>query len=205
MLKKIFYLLLLFSVIAKADIKSHQQYYSFLSKRFNIHNYQLCNKFIHSCPIDIFPDLNCVEKILQSKEVCQQFARLTDAIGDQLITVKQIANFFLITQTFPGDGQNNFYILSNGYLIKAYIDPRKLDISLDKKYKKTSFFIVNWGEPKYKKNKEGSHSFLTKLRITDGCLACPSIAFATIEFQFNKKGDYLGPKLKSFKLTSSSF
>lgn len=202
MLKKISFLLLLFSVIAKADIQSHQQYYPFLSKGFNIHNYQLCKKFIQSCPVDIFPEPSCVEKIFQTKQVCQQFAKLTDVIGTQFITVKQIAKFFLITQTFPGDGQNSYYLLSKGYLIDTSIDPRNLDLNLGKKYKKNSFFIVNWDEPHYQKNKQGSQSFLAQLRITEGCLACPSIAIAEIEFQFNKKGDYLFTKLKSFKLIS---
>lgn len=203
MLKKIIYLLWLFSVVAKADFKSHEQYYSFL-QNFNIHKYQQCNKLILSCPVNPFPDADCVEKIVQTKEVCQQFAKLTDVVGDRLITVKQIAKFSLITETFFGDGQNNYYILNKGYLIRTYIDPRDLDANLDKKYKKTSFFIVNWGEPRYQKNTDGSQNFLAKFRITDGCLACPTIAFATIEFRFSKIGDYLGPKLKSFKLTSDS-
>lgn len=204
MLKKIVYLLWLFSAVAKADIKSHEQYYSFLSQGFNFHNYQQCNKLILSCPGDAFPDADCVEKILQTKEVCQQFAKLTGVVGDQFITVKQFGKFSLIIQTFFGDGQNSYYILSNGYLIKIYVDPRDLDASLKKKYKNTAFFIVNWGEPRYQKNTDGSKNFLAKFFINDGCLACPSIAFATIEFRFSKIGDYLGPKLKSFKLTSDS-
>ena len=203
MLKKIVYLFCLFSAVAKADIKSHEQYYSFL-QGFNIHKYLQCNKLIQSCPMDGFPDADCVEKILQNKEVCQQFAKLTDILNNSLITVKQIAKFFLITETFSGDGQNSYYVLSNGYLIRTYIDPRDLDASLEKKYKKTSFFIVNWGEPRYQKNRDGSQNFLAKFKITDGCLACPSIAFATIEFRFSKMDDYLGPKFKSFKLTSDS-
>ncbi len=203
MLKKIVYLLWLFSVVAKADIKSHQQYYSFLQD-FNIHKYQQCKQLIQSCPGGVFADVNCVKKILQTKEVCQQFAKLTEVVSDQPITVKQIAKFYLITQNFLGDGQYSYYVLSNGYLIETYIDPRDLDASLEKKYKKNSFFIVNWGEPRYQKNTDGSQNFLAKFRITDRCLACPSIAFAIIEFKFNKRGDYLGPKLKSFKLTSDS-
>lgn len=203
MFKKIVYLLFLFSIVAKADIKSHQRYYSFLSQ-FNIHNYQQCNKLILSCPGDVFPDADCVEKILQTKEICQQFAKLTNVVGDRLITVKQIAKFSLITETSYGDGQNSYYILSKGYLIRTYIDPRDLDANLEKKYKKTPFFIVNWDEPQYQKNPDGSKNFLAKFLINDGCLACSNIAFATIEFRFSKIGDYLGPKLKSFKLTSDS-
>lgn len=204
MLKKIAYLLWLFSAIAKADIKSQESYYSFLNQGFNIHKYQQCNKLIQSCPKNAFPDTDCVKKILQSKEVCQQFAKLTDIVGNWLITVKQIADFFLITETFPGDDQNSYYILSKGYLVKIYVDPRDLEPSLAKKYKKTSFFILNWGEPWYQQNTDGSKIFLAKFKITDGCLACPNIAFATIEFRFSRLGDYLGPKLKSFKLTSDS-
>jgi len=203
MLKNFVYLLFLFSVVAKAEIK-HEKYYSFLSQGFNIHNYQQCNKLIQSCPVDIFPDGDCVEKILQTKEVCQQFAKLTDALGTTFITIKQIADFSLITEELLADGQNSYYILSNGYLINTNIDPRELDASLAKKYKKTSFFIANWGEPQYQKHKEGSQSFLAELKITEGCLACPSIALATIEFKFSKIGDYLGPQLKKFQLTSNS-
>lgn len=152
-----------FSVVAKADIKSREQYYSFLSQGFNIHKYQQCNKFIQSCPIDVFPDADCIEKILKTKEVCQQFAKLTDLVGDRLFTVKQIGKFSLITETFPGDGQNSYYVLSKGYLIKTYIDPRDLDASLEK-YKKAAFFIVNWGEPQYQKNRGGHKIFLLNLK-----------------------------------------
>lgn len=204
MFKKIAYLLFLFSALAKADIKSHEHYYSFLSQGFNMNNYQQCNKLIQSCPADIFPDASCVEKIFQTKNVCQQFRKLTDIIGKTLITVKQIASFSLITENFPADGQNNYYILSKGYLIDTNIDPRELDASLAKKYKKTPFFIVNWGEPQYQNNKKGLQSFMVVLDVTDHCLACPRIALATIEFKFNNIGDYLGPQLKSFKLASDS-
>ncbi|MEN9917241.1 MAG: hypothetical protein RLY40_1173 [Pseudomonadota bacterium] len=204
MLKKIVYLFCLFSVAAQADIKSHESYYSFLSQGFNIHKYQQCKQLIQSCRRDVFPDADCVEKMLQTKEACQQFAKLTSLLGSWFISVKQIANFSLITETFPGDGQRSYTILSNGHLINVYADPRDLDASLEKKYKKTSFFIVNWGEPKFQKNRDGSQNFLAKFKITDGCLACPSIAFATIEFRFSEIGNYLGPKLKSFKLTSDN-
>lgn len=204
MLKKIIYLFFLFPVIAKADIQSHERYYSFLSQGFNIHNYQQCDKLIQSCPVDIFPDPDCVAKILQTKKICQQFARLTDVLGDWLITVKQIASFSLITETTLGDGQNNYYILSKGYLINTNIDPRELDANLAKKYKNTSLFIVNWGEPQYQKNKDGSQSFMVVLNVTDGCLACPRIALATLEFKFSPSGNFIGKQLINFQLTSDS-
>ncbi len=204
MIKKMVYLLFLFSIVAKADIKSHERYYAFLSQGFNIHNYQQCDKLIQSCPIDIFPDANCVEKIFQTKDVCQQFRKLTDILDSTLITVKQIADFSLITEEFVADGQNNYYILSKGYLINTNVDPRELDVSLAKKYKKTPFFIVNWGEPQYQKNRDGSQSFLAQLKITDGCLACSSIALATIEFKFNQSGNFIDRKLKDFQLITDS-
>ncbi len=200
MFKKIFYLLFLFSVVAKADIKSHEQYYSFLSQGFNIHNYQQCHKLIQSCLVDVFPDANCIEKILQTKEVCQQFRKLKQVLNSTSITVKQIADFSLITEIFLADGQKNYYILSKGHLITTDIDPRELDVNLAKKYKETPFFIVNYAEPRYQLNKNGTQSFLVTLKITDGCLACPRIALATIEFKFSKIGDYLILQLKKFKL-----
>lgn len=204
MFKKIVYLLFFFSVMAKADIPPHGQYYSFLNQGFNIHNYQQCNKLMQSCPVDIFPDARCLKKVLQTHSVCRQLAQLTDVLDTPFITVKQIANFSLITENFPADGQSSYTILSKGYLINTNIDPRELDVSLAKKYKTTSFFIVNWDEPKYQKNKDESQSFLAKIKITKACLACSSIAFATIEFKFNQSGDYLGPQLKNFQLTSDS-
>lgn len=204
MFKKVIYLLFLFSVVAKADIKSHEPYYPFLSKGFNIHNYQRCHHLIQSCPVSIFPDARCLKKVLQTNQVCQQFAKLTDALDNPLITVKQIANFSLITENFPADGQNSYYILSKGYLINTNVDPRELDVNLTKKYKKTSFFIVNVDEPPYQKNKDGSQSFLAKLKITKDCLACTNIAFAIIEFKFNQFDDFIDTQLKSFQLISNS-
>ena len=65
-----------------------------------------------------------------------------------------------------------------------------------------AFFLL--GEPQYQKNKDGSQSFLAQLKITDGCLACSSIALATIEFKFNQSGNFIRRKLKSFQLITDS-
>lgn len=67
-----------------------------------------------------------------------------------------------------------------------------------KKYQQASFFIVNWNEPGYSINKDGSHKFTVVLKITEDCLACPTIGWATLGFNFSKEGVLLGIKLDKF-------
>lgn len=203
--KKFGFLLLLLPLFAKADNLPKNNYYPFLKQGFNISSYQKCRTLIRKCPLEgVFPALSCVNKIVGENRVCAQFAKVVDIVSADLTTLlaKQVKGFTLFDVLYTADGQHEYYILSKGHLINTNSDPRSLSDVFAKQYKTTSLFIVNWGEPKYHVNPDGSQHFTTVLKITEGCLACPIIGWATLAFNFTKKGNFLSIKLIHFKPNS---
>ncbi|MES2998614.1 MAG: hypothetical protein V4700_04755 [Pseudomonadota bacterium] len=205
--KKICFLLLLFSALAKADINTKNNYYPFLAQGFNISHYQKCQSLIRQCPSEgIFPIPSCVKRVVNENKACWQFAKLLKIVdaSPTTLSAKQVKEFTILDLLYTADGQHEYYILSKGNLWNTNIDPRSLSKVIAKQYKQASFFIVNWGEPKYHTNPDGSQRFTAVFRITDGCLACPVIAWPVLTFNFTKEGRFLGARLKNFKLDSEA-
>lgn len=198
----ILFLPLAFPAMLRAGIASQCKYPDFLSSGFNINNYNQCYKLISQCPSNgLLRDKTCVDKIVSTIPVCQQFGKLAQErkIPANQISAKQMGNFTIINVTFPADGQNSYYIISpNGCFINTNIDPRKLDKSLNENYQKTNFMIVNWGEPSYQRNTDGTQTIRVTLKITDTCIACPLIGYAVINFDFDDYGKLLNQNLVSF-------
>lgn len=180
------------------DINSISHYYSFLSQGLDINAYQKCRDLLNKCPTDNFlPDQQCTKHILRTERVCTQLDKLTQILTNTPIA-KQVKIFTVLDSYHNGDGQHEYYILSKGKLFATTIDPRILNKDFAKKYQQASFFIVNWNEPGYSINKDGSHKFTVVLKITEDCLACPTIGWATLGFNFSKEGVLLGIKLDKF-------
>lgn len=198
--QKFCFSLLFFPILAMADINTGRNYYPFLAQGFNITNYQKCMRLTWQCPLQgNFPDESCIMQIMHANKVCEQLEKLSQMLPFTP-TAKQVKGFTVLDLFYIGDGQHAYYIISKGSLINTTIDPRTLNKVLAKKYKKVSFFIVNWAEPKYHVNPDGSQRFTVILRINKDCLACSVIGWATLAFNFTKEGHFLGAKLKDFKL-----
>lgn len=198
-------LILFLSVLsfsANADQPTCQQY-SFLKNGFNINDYKICRALIRKCPLDgVLPEKSCVNHVILNNRLCGQFRALSKVLKMPVtvINAKKKNNFTIVNVTYIADGQHQYYLISpTGCMVDTKIDPRKLDNQLNEKYKKTDFMIVNWREPSYQMGTDDSKNFLVPLRITDTCLACKVIGFATIKFKFDKEGNFLGASLDKFK------
>lgn len=180
----------------------NNDHYPFLAHGFNINNYEKCLVLIRHCPLNgLFQESSCVAQVLRDNKVCWQYEKLTHVLGCEPTqwSATHVKGFTIIDRYFTADGQDWYYIISKDYLIDTNIDPRSLSPALAKKYPKTSFFIVNWGKPQYGVNPDGSQRFTVILRVTDTCLACSVIGWATLEFNFTKEDVFLNSKLESFK------
>lgn len=174
-----------------------------LQQGFNIDHYQKCTALIRQCP-KTGPIVNqsCVNQVTANNAVCNQLKSLADHLKTSVdsLSAKKIANFTIITQLFVADGQEQYFILTpNACLIDTVIDPRKLDNNIAKQYKSNSFLIMNSGVPRYQVNRDGSKTFITLLKVTKGCRACPVIGWATIHSNFTADGSLKDTTLESFK------
>lgn len=195
--------LLLFIVSVSANaLQPTCKKYSFLSGGFNIDNYKTCRALIQKCPTNgVLPETVCVNRVIVNNKVCNQFRSLAKALEMpvSVITVRKKSNYRIVNVTYIADGQHQYYLISpKGCMINTKIDPREIDKALAEKYKDTKFLVVNWRQPIYKKTADGV-TFLVPLRITDTCLACKVIGFATIKYKFDKKGNFLKASLDKFK------
>lgn len=196
----IVFLFILFSLPVTAEnLNATNHYYPFLAQGFDINSYQQCKDLLNKCPVENFlPTQGCIKQILGTKKACIQLGKISQILTNIPIA-KQVKAFTVFDSSHIGDGQHEYYILSKGNLFTTAIDPRLLDKDFASKYKQASFFIVNWSEPSYSVNADGSQKFTALLRITKDCLACPIIGWATLGFNFTKEGALLGIKLDHFK------
>lgn len=174
----------------------------FLANGFSLENYQQCKKVIATCPNNgPFPDIDCVNKVTAKHPFCTQLTALSDAIGTEpsLITAESYPPLTVIDRFFPGDGQDQYYIISaDGCLIDSFIDPRGLNNAVKRKNKGTPFIITSGGDPTVQRNPDGTQTVKIKLRISDGCVACEIIGWATITLQFDKQGKVVDSSLEKF-------
>jgi hypothetical protein len=205
MIKNFLILLFLFPLqVNAANIKSASNYYPFLAQGFDITSYQKCKDLFEQCPVDgSSQDKACIRQILRTKKICNQLEKISQILTF-IPTAKQVEAFTIFDLYYSGDGQHEYYILSKGNLLATTIDPRTLNKDFARKYRHTSFFIVNWSEPNYYVNADGSQKLTVVLKITEGCLACSLIGWATLGFNFTKEGVLLGIELEHFKLGSKS-
>jgi hypothetical protein len=197
------FIILLLPMLPAAANNIQCMHLPFLAQGFNFSNYKHCQTLIHQCPASgPLPDSSCAEKVSKKNRVCKQTRELSKKIGMPItvLEAKQLANFIIVTVYFLADGQEQSYIITpQSCLIDTNIDPRKFSKDFAKKYRNTSFFIVNWGKPHYQIHSNGTQSFRVLLRLTNTCLACSVIGFAEVRFNFAKDGKLIGIALESFK------
>jgi hypothetical protein len=182
-----------------ADIKSKNNDYPFLAQGFDITFYQKCKDLIAKFPVDHFyHDKLLISKVSRTQKVCNQLENISQTFA-VIPAAKQVKAFTIFDLYHSGDSQHEYYILSKVNLLATAVDPRTLNTDLAKKYNKTSFFIVNWSEPQYYVNVDGSQKFTVVLKITESCLACPIIGWATLGFNFTKEGVLRGIELERFQ------
>jgi len=175
----------------------------FLKGGFQAEKYKRCTTLMNQCPASgALPSADCAKEVGKDA-ACNQLNKLAEALGTSItqIAMKQINAFRIVGIYFPADGQNHYFILTpKNCLVDTIIDPRKLDKSLEAKYPKTSFIIVNWNEPQFKKSND-AENFTAVLKITDTCMACKVIGWATLKFNFDKNGNYVSVDLVNFSVT----
>ncbi|MFN7095565.1 MAG: hypothetical protein ACK4M7_09405 [Burkholderiales bacterium] len=176
---------------------------------FKVNDYQQCNGLIQQCPKQgHFPARECVSKLLAEKSECKQLNQLAQVLNmpADAITVKPLlAKFMLVKSIFYADGQEHDYIMSpTGLLVDTQIDPRKLDLTLARKYKTAEFMMVNYGEPYALDIKHGQYSFIAPLKITKNCLACAPVGMAKIKFTFTPNGKAVSTYLAEFKESTAA-
>lgn len=175
---------------------------AYLTKGFDLNRYKQCDRLTKQCPGDgILHERKCVDGVVKRNTSCDQFAKLVADLNipANQVTAASLAEFTVITITFPADGQFSYYLISpNGCLLNTKLDPRTLDSNLNAKYQNTSFMITHWGEPQYQSNPDGTPSITTILRVTESCIACPLIGYAKIKFDFDKHGNLVRKSLVSF-------
>lgn len=177
--------------------------YLFLKRGFYMNDYKICQESLKQCPLNgDMPDLACIDAIAKNNRACHQLDKLSKVINGNPSTLSAVSagRFAIIDQILPADGQHSFYIISpRGCLVETNIDPRELDRSLLRKYRRKDLMTVNWESPKRHINTDGSQSFTALLKITDTCVACEVIGWAKIRFDFDKKGELIQTELESFR------
>ncbi|QLH42640.1 MAG: hypothetical protein HWD59_07915 [Coxiellaceae bacterium] len=194
--------LILFSTAALADTNQLCKPTPFLNPGFDFKAFAQCQKFINKCPhMGAIVNETCVNKQVKKQSVCSQAQQLAKTLNVSVsqLTATQVNQLTQFTVVFPADGQQQFYLLTPEHcVIDTVIDPRKLDSNLAKQYKDKSFMMTTWGKPQYHTNADGSQSVDILLKITDQCVACPTLGWATLEFTTAKDGSFLQARLKNF-------
>lgn len=173
----------------------------FLNSGFDLKKYKACTTLMNQCPAaGALPSPSCAKEI--SKEpACQQLNKLAQAVNADLnqISTKQDGPFTLVDIYFPADGQNHYYIVTPQHcLIDTVVDLKKLNQKLAQQYPKTAFMTLNWDEPRYRIESDGTHNFYAHLVVTDTCVACKVLGYAKLKFNFAKQGNLIGVHLLEF-------
>lgn len=195
-------LLISLPIFATAGSNQTCKSYSFLKHGLNLNDVEHCQYHLKSCPkTGPVLDQACVKQIIKNDQACRQLNKLSDVLNADIatLTFEKFEQFILVDQVFPADGQHNYYIITpRGCLTNTKIDPRQLSSALKKQYKNTIFMIVNWGKPKFQVNPNGTVSFSVLLKVTKNCLACESIGWVKVRYDFAKNGKLIKTNLLSF-------
>ncbi|OGO91213.1 MAG: hypothetical protein A3F10_01965 [Coxiella sp. RIFCSPHIGHO2_12_FULL_42_15] len=185
----LFFLMVNFSSYAITSIP-------FWGNGFNDNAYRHCKAYFTQCPVDgVFPNEKCVANIIKQHSTCHQLQLIAKQMGvvPASIDVASHNHFAVVTVYYPADGQSEGYLVTpRGVLYGSHVDIRKLNPDVARQFKGRDFYITNWsGWTAFTDRRHFDHFKITQ-KITDTCLACETITFATLEYIFDAKGDFVG-------------
>lgn len=170
------------------------QHHAFLDGGFNVENFNQCRQLVKRCPIPkdhIFPDQDCIDKILGDNNFCQQTKKILNAIDFYYsgLSVEKVGKYVLIDAMSVADAQNNYYIVTeSGYLVNTLIDPVAFNTDLSKKCAKKLDIITNFNKPKQITSVKGKDIF-TAILSSRECVACRTGLCTKVNFIFSKSGE----------------
>ena len=172
------------------------------AKSFNINNYNACIARIDQCPkTGPYYDHNCITKTVEKNTSCQSASSIAKAVSASITQLgfAPVDAYQIVMVAYPADGQEKSYILSpKGCLVDTVIDPRKLNPDLKKRYLGKELIVVNAQLPIGKKQDDGSETFTVLLRVTVDCVACSTLGWANVSFEFDPQGDLVNTRLIHF-------
>lgn len=169
------------------------QHHDFLDGGFKMDEYNQCRQFIKKCAVPkghLFPDQECIDKILDENQSCQQTQKLLMTIDFYYngFSAEKVGKYVLIDAMTVADAQNNYYIVTeSGYLVNTVIDPTSFQAKFKKKYKKDSDIITNFNQPKQVTSLKGKDIFTTVLSARE-CVACHTNLCIKVDFVFSQSG-----------------
>lgn len=173
-----------------------------LKNGINLSAYEQCISQFVSCPKNgPFLDGKCVQEKVDANSSCKELSELAKQVNASadLITLKNLNGFTSVEVSFPGDGGQQYYILSpSGCLIDTVIDPRDLSPELKQKYANSDFFLETHSPLNHVVFPNKTNRFTIELQVKKQCRACEVIGLANIAFDFAQDGMWLNTQLFSF-------
>ncbi|MBY0377380.1 MAG: hypothetical protein K2Q33_02295, partial [Gammaproteobacteria bacterium] len=100
---------------------------------------------------------------------------------------------------YPADGQFQYYIISpKGQIIDTRMDPRQYSSILKMQYPNKDLIISNVDPIQFKGKVDKPMTFIATVKVSDGCVACAILGYATSRFIFKKNGELQTIRLISF-------
>ncbi len=169
---------------------------------FTMKNYNQCLAQLRQCPKHgPSYSIRCMANLINNTPSCQALTEIAKQLNTTIDTLRvlPVHGFYLITQQFFADGQQQFFLLTpQEKLINTIIDPRSLDVPLKKKYAKSIWLITNTTTPHYQRLDPHQVAFAVNLKINKNCLACQPFGYVTVLFVFDNHGELLSKELTAF-------
>lgn len=206
--KKIFFLLALVPAIGLASTTAAAPSIMnppTLKNGFNTARASQCTRVFKACenpkkgPL---PDDVCVQRKVKANPSCDQLQELADKLetSPALLGVTAAPNgFAIVRKNYPADGQFQNYIISRtGQIVDTRMDPRQYSSLLKIQYPNKDLIISNVDPVQSKGAANKRMTFITTVKVSDGCLACSILGYATTRFVFKKDGTLQTIRLISF-------
>lgn len=176
-----------------------------LGSALNLTKASQCSKILKACQDSKKGPLSdnvCVQQKVKANSSCAQLQVLADKLETtpDLLDVTAAPNGFAIARkNYPADGQfQNFIVSPKGLIVDTRVDPRQYSSILKMQYPNKDLLITNIDPVQAKTTIDKHTTFVTTLKVSDGCLACSVLGYATTRFNFKKDGSLQTIRLMSF-------
>ena len=176
-----------------------------LSTSLNVAKASQCTRILKMCqdpkqgPL---PNDVCVQKKVKINPSCDQLQLLASKLetSPALLSVMTASQgFAIVRKSYPADGQfQNYIISSTGQIVDTRMDPRLYSTILKIQYPNKDLIVSNVDPVQSKVSLDKHMIFTTTVKVSDGCLACNILGYATSRFVFKKDGSLQTIRLMSF-------
>lgn len=170
-----------------------------------------CARIMKSCIYpknSAIPNESCVQHKVSINPSCSQLQGLAEKLetSPALLNLTSAPNgFMLVKKNYPADGQFQNYIVSpTGQIVDTRIDPREYNPVLKMQYPNKDLIISNIEPTQYKGKPNKPMTFTSTVKVSDGCVACTVLGYATTRYVFNKMGTLQAIRLISFSKQENS-